>query len=167
MLRRGGVCGRHSEGAGGANSGARALYRVVQQDLDLKRTFLSCAFIKISCISGPNLLGPHFAVGNCEIESVDVEDARAVEGFVEWLDHNDIPGVNNCSTGRFAEEIFCSGEVHYAGQCIGAVVATSSNAASEAAKKVSDVLRTTLRSRVIHGQGHAAQYIIAMQFWIF
>ena len=98
---------------------------------------------------------------------MDVEDARAVEGFVEWLDHNDIPGVNNCSTGRFEEEIFCSGEVHYAGQCIGAVVATSSNAASEAAKKVSDVLRTTLRSRVIHGQGHAAQYIIAMQFWIF
>ena len=86
---------------------------------------------------------------------MDVEDARAVEGFVEWLDHNDIPGVNNCSTGRFAEEIFCSGEVHYAGQCIGAVVATSSNAASEAAKKVSDVLRTTLRSRVARGTGKA------------
>ena len=31
------------------------------------------------------------AVGNCEIESVDVEEARAVEGFVEWVDHNDIP----------------------------------------------------------------------------
>ena len=100
---------------------------------------MSCAFIKINCISGPNLLGPHFAVGNCEIESVDVEDARAVEGFVEWLDHNDIPGVNNCSTGRFAEEIFCSGEVHYAGQCIGAVLASSSEAATEAAKKVSDL----------------------------
>ena len=70
---------------------------------------------------------------------MDVEDARAVEGFVEWLDHNDIPGVNNCSTGRFAEEIFCSGEVHYAGQCIGAVLASSSEAATEAAKKVSDL----------------------------
>ena len=77
---------------------------------------------------------------------MDVEEARAVEGFVEWVDHNDIPGVNNCSTGRFEEEIFCSGEVHYAGQCIGAVVATSSTAASEAATKVSDLLRTTLRS---------------------
>ena len=67
---------------------------------------------------------------------MDVDEARAVEGFVEWVDHNDIPGVNDCSRGRFGEEIFCSGEVHYAGQCIGAVLASSSEAASEAAKKV-------------------------------
>ena len=77
-------------------------------------------------------------VGNCEIDSVDVDEARAVEGFVEWVDHNDIPGVNDCSRGRFGEEIFCSGEVHYAGQCIGAVLASSSEAASEAAKKGSE-----------------------------
>ena len=69
---------------------------------------------------------------------MDVDEARAVEGFVEWVDHNDIPGVNDCSRGRFGEEIFCSGEVHYAGQCIGAVLASSFEAASEAAKKVSD-----------------------------
>ena len=70
---------------------------------------------------------------------MDVDEARSVEGFVEWVDHNDIPGVNDCSRGRFGEEIFCSGEVHYAGQCIGAVLASSSEAASEAAKKVSDL----------------------------
>ena len=72
---------------------------------------------------------------------MDVEEARSVEGFVEWVDHSDVPGVNNCSRGRYVEEIFCSGEVHYAGQCIGAVLATSPTAASEAAKKVSVMIR--------------------------
>ena len=98
---------------------------------------------------------------------MDVEEARAVEGFVEWVDHNDIPGVNNCSTGRFEEEIFCSGEVHYAGQCIGAVVATSSSAASEAVKKVS-VFLTSQRSRIIgimHWQWHGI--VIATPFYNF
>jgi xanthine dehydrogenase/oxidase len=52
-------------------------------------------------------------VANCEIVSVDVDAAKVVEGFVEWVDHNDIPGINNASSGRFQEEIFLSKKVRF------------------------------------------------------
>ena len=59
-----------------------------------------------------------------------------VPGVVAYLDHRDIVGKNNVHNGRFVEEIFCSGKVHYSGQAIGIIVAKTQDIANKAAKLV-------------------------------
>ncbi len=52
------------------------------------------------------------SAGNCLLDGdADVDEAKKVKGFVEWVDFRDIPGRNSASQGRFSEEIFCSGHV--------------------------------------------------------
>ena len=59
-----------------------------------------------------------------------------MDGVVEFVDANDIPGVNSWKPYGVTEEIFSSGKVHYAGQAIGLVIAQSREAAIAAARKV-------------------------------
>ena len=49
---------------------------------------------------------------------------------------SDIPGANHCGMGRFSDEVFSSGKVHYAGQAIGLIVAETQELALKAAKMV-------------------------------
>lgn len=75
-------------------------------------------------------------VANCELDSVDPSDALAISGVQAFLDHSDIPGENHWALGRFRDEIFSSGKIHFAGQSIGLIVAESPDLAQKAAKLV-------------------------------
>ena len=44
-------------------------------------------------------------------------------GVVQFLQASDIPGVNNFMPGMGTEEIFCSGQIEYAGQALGLIIA--------------------------------------------
>ena len=57
-------------------------------------------------------------------------------GVVDFVSADDIPGVNSWKPYGVAEEIFSSGRSHYAGQSLGLVLATSRQAALEAARLV-------------------------------
>ena len=56
--------------------------------------------------------------------------------MVGFIDHRDIPGMNNCMTEEPVEEIFSSGDIHYAGQAIGLILAHNSLIAHQAASLV-------------------------------
>ena len=61
----------------------------------------------------------------------------ALDGVVDFIDHTNIPGYNSVTSKKsYREEIFSSGHVHYAGQSIGLIVATSSELAHKAARMV-------------------------------
>jgi xanthine dehydrogenase/oxidase len=57
-------------------------------------------------------------------------------GVVDFVDANDIPGVNDWKMAAVPEEIFCSGKSMYAGQSLGLVVAETREIAIEAARMV-------------------------------
>lgn len=59
-----------------------------------------------------------------------------MEGVVDFVDANDIPGVNGWKPYGVTEEIFSSGKVHYAGQSIGLIIAQTRELAIAAARKV-------------------------------
>ena len=57
--------------------------------------------------------------------------------MVDFVDANDVPGVNDWRHNRkIPEEIFSSGKIHYAGQSVGLIVAETREIALEAARKV-------------------------------
>jgi len=82
----------------------------------------------------------HMAFGLSEIAAgrwtaLDLEPVRAAPGVVAVLTAADLPGHNDVSpTPAFHEEMLSSGEIHYAGQPLFAVVATSHRAARRAAR---------------------------------
>lgn len=61
-----------------------------------------------------------------------------MEGVVDFVDANDVPGENNWKVyGKgVLEEIFSSGRVHYAGQSLGLILAKSRDLAIAAARRV-------------------------------
>ena len=74
---------------------------------------------------------------NCDIDQVDPQSALEVEGVVSFVTHQDIPGINNITFNKnFAEPLFVSRHVNYAGQAVGVIVATSSDIAHRAARLV-------------------------------
>jgi len=73
---------------------------------------------------------------NCDMVSMDATDALAMPGVVEFVDANDIPGVNTWKNYGAVEEVFSSGKINYAGQSIGLIVAETRDIAIEAARKV-------------------------------
>ena len=74
---------------------------------------------------------------NCDIDQVDPQSALEVEGVVSFVTHQDIPGINNITFNKnFAEPLFVSRHVDYAGQAVGVIVATSSDIAHRAARLV-------------------------------
>ncbi|KAL3841842.1 hypothetical protein ACJMK2_019941 [Sinanodonta woodiana] len=89
----------------------------------------------------PNQLYAAFfisTVGNAKIQSIDTSAAMAIPGVVRVLTRADIPGINNFINfpNSTAEEVFCSGQVLYAGQGIGLVLAESQKIAEYAAQMV-------------------------------
>ncbi|EDO44966.1 predicted protein, partial [Nematostella vectensis] len=82
--------------------------------------------------------------GNCKIASIDATIAKALPGVVEFMSASSIPqqGVNNfMPTPNDPEEIFCSGEVLFAGQAIGLILADSQRHADKAAEAVKVVYK--------------------------
>ena len=82
----------------------------------------------------------HLAFGLSEVArgrivAMDLGAVRAAPGVVEVLTAADLPGHNDVSpTPAFHEEMLSSGEVHYAGQPLFLVAATSHHAARAAAR---------------------------------
>ena len=82
----------------------------------------------------------HLAFGLSKIAagrwtSLDLEAVRAAPGVVAVLTAADLPGHNDVSpTPTFHEELLSSGDIHYAGQPVFAVVAESHLAARHAAR---------------------------------
>ncbi|XP_068702018.1 xanthine dehydrogenase/oxidase-like [Montipora foliosa] len=77
--------------------------------------------------------------GNCKVDSIDPSEALKLPGVVKYITAKDIPkgGVNNFRPAPFAaEEIFCSGDVLYAGQALALIVADTQHHADDAAKAV-------------------------------
>ncbi|PSN56312.1 hypothetical protein C0J52_07515 [Blattella germanica] len=75
------------------------------------------------------------------ISNIDATEALNMPGVVSFRKAEDIPGKNNFIVGYTQlyteeEEIYCSGEVKYAGQTVGLIVAESQMAALEAVSKV-------------------------------
>ncbi|XP_059140432.1 uncharacterized protein LOC131928419 [Physella acuta] len=91
----------------------------------------------------PSLL--HAAVvlstqGNARIDVIDPSIALKTPGVVKFLQASDIPGENNWRPrswyGGAVSELFSTGEVLYAGQAIGLIVAESESIAQKAAQDV-------------------------------
>ena len=75
---------------------------------------------------------------NCNLASIDVTEALAMPGVVDFVDHRDVPGANSWKPygHHVQEEIFSSGKIHYAGQSLGLILAETRDIAIEAAKRV-------------------------------
>merc|ERR1712190_182501 len=73
---------------------------------------------------------------HARILRVDASKAKDVPGYVDIVTHKDVYGSNMTGPVAHDEEAFASSEVHYLGQVIAAVCATSRYAARVAAKSV-------------------------------
>ena len=75
---------------------------------------------------------------NCDLASIDVTEALAMPGVVEFVNHMDVPGTNGWKPygHRKQEEIFSSGKIQYAGQSLGLILAETRDIAIEAARRV-------------------------------
>ena len=82
----------------------------------------------------------HAALGmsskaHARISSMDLAAVRAIPGVVAVLTAADIPGSNNCGPILHDDPILADGTVHYVGQPLFAVIATSHDVARRAARK--------------------------------
>ena len=59
-----------------------------------------------------------------------------MDGVEAYIDHQDIPGVNNAQLEESNEQIFTTGKVFYAGQAIGLILANNLELAHKAARAV-------------------------------
>ncbi|KAJ9584593.1 hypothetical protein L9F63_021063, partial [Diploptera punctata] len=82
-------------------------------------------------------------VGQGCIASIDASEALEIPGVLKFLMADDIPGMNSFSTLSDSlfyieshEEILCSGQVKYAGQPLGIIVAETNSLAIRATSKV-------------------------------
>ncbi|CAH1786918.1 unnamed protein product [Owenia fusiformis] len=76
------------------------------------------------------------SVATGKLGTVDASAALKMPGVHAFYQAKDIPGVNNFMFGG-TEEVFCSGDVKYAGQAIGIIVADNIGQAKAAADAVS------------------------------
>lgn len=79
-------------------------------------------------------------VGNAKLQSMDPSKALSMPGVLKFITAKDIPGQNNCyppvAPTYLPEEVLCSGDVLYAGQALGIIVAVDEDTANRAAKQV-------------------------------
>ncbi|XP_035827747.1 xanthine dehydrogenase [Aplysia californica] len=80
-------------------------------------------------------------VARAEIASMDASSAQGIPGVVAFLQASDIPGVNNWRPKGWygpgeVQELLCSGQVLYAGQPLGVVVADNEVTARQASSQV-------------------------------
>ncbi|MGG4774969.1 xanthine dehydrogenase molybdopterin binding subunit [Paenalcaligenes sp. Me52] len=81
----------------------------------------------------------HIALGlssqaHANILSMDLQPVKAAKGVVAVLTVADVPGENNCGPVLHDDPLFADGVVHYVGQPIFAVIATSHDLARRAAR---------------------------------
>ena len=75
--------------------------------------------------------------GNATIDEINVDKAMSLSGVKRVILAKDIPGKNNFMHAPYGDErLFCDGQVEFAGQQVGLVVADSYELAQEAAKMV-------------------------------
>ena len=72
---------------------------------------------------------------NCDLVSIDPAQALAMDGVVEFINADDIPGTNTWKGYGVEEEIFSSGKVNYAGQSLGLIVAETREIASWSSRR--------------------------------
>ena len=74
---------------------------------------------------------------NCDLISCNPQDALAIDGVVDFVYADDVPGINGWKPwGETCEEIFSTGKIHYAGQSLGLIIAETREIALEAARNV-------------------------------
>ena len=83
-------------------------------------------------------------ISNCELDVVDPSPALAVPGVRHWIDHTCVPGVNSWVPWTETEEIFSTGKIHYAGQCIGLILADT----PELALKAVSMVKVTYKNKM-------------------
>ncbi|MDE2370199.1 MAG: xanthine dehydrogenase molybdopterin binding subunit [Burkholderiales bacterium] len=112
----------------------------------------------------PELAGTlHAALGlspmaHGRLKGVSVERIRALPGVVAVLTAADIPGVNDCGPIIHDDPILATGEVHYVGQPVFAVIATDRELARRAAAQARQVLDIEPLPALLTPQAaHAAQ----------
>jgi xanthine dehydrogenase/oxidase len=94
------------------------------------------------------------ALANCDLVSINYDEALKMPGVVKVLLAKDIPGKNNVVFPSFLsaspeeEPLFAHSHVSYAGQAIGMVVAETHEQATEAAKHV-DVKYANIRKPIL------------------
>ncbi|XP_076115153.1 xanthine dehydrogenase-like isoform X1 [Mytilus galloprovincialis] len=79
-------------------------------------------------------------VGNAKLQSMDPSKALSMPGVLKFITAKDILGTNNCSPPLdptfLPEEVLCSGDVMYAGQALGMIVADDEDIANRATEQV-------------------------------
>ncbi len=71
---------------------------------------------------------------HARLVKVDLEAVREASGVIAVFTADDIPGINDCGPIVHDDPILAAGEVHFAGQPVFAVAATSQDAARRAAR---------------------------------
>ena len=104
-------------------------------------------------------------VAHGRIEAIDVDAVRRLPGVVDVVVAADIPGTNDCGPVVHDDPILADGEVHYLGQPVLAVIATSRLAARRAARDAARALRVApLPALLTPREAHAAQaYVLAVE----
>jgi xanthine dehydrogenase large subunit len=112
----------------------------------------------------PELAGTlHAALGlspvaHGRIVAFDIARIRAIPGVVAVLTASDIPGPNDCGPVVHDDPILADGTVHYVGQPVFAVIATTRNAARLAAAQAQAALRIEpLPALLTPVEAHAAK----------
>ena len=74
---------------------------------------------------------------NCDIDSVIPGEALKIDGVIDFITHQDIPGQNCVKNNKaYPEKLFASNHIHYAGQAVGLIIANTRDIAIKAAKLV-------------------------------
>jgi len=112
----------------------------------------------------PELAGTvHCALGlspvaHGTLRGIDLDALRALPGVVDVLTAQDIPGANDCGPIVHDDPVLADGTVHYLGQPVFAVIATTRDLARRAAARAREVLRiealpAVLTPREAHERG--------------
>jgi xanthine dehydrogenase large subunit len=147
-----------------ANPVERAPWAVVGRGLAHESAHLHVAGAAAYIDDLPELAGTlHCALGlspvaHGTLRGIDLDALRALPGVVDVLSAQDIPGTNDCGPIVHDDPVLADGTVHYLGQPVFAVIATTRELARRAASRARDVLRiealpAVLTPREAHERG--------------
>ena len=147
-----------------ANPVERAPWAVVGRGLAHESAHLHVAGAAAYIDDLPELAGTlHCALGlspvaHGTLRGIDLDALRALPGVVDVLSAQDIPGTNDCGPIVHDDPVLADGTVHYLGQPVFAVIATTRELARRAAARARDVLRiealpAVLTPREAHERG--------------
>ena len=142
----------------------RAPWAVVGRGLAHESAHLHVAGAAAYTDDLPELAGTlHCALGlspvaHGTLRGIDLDALRALPGVVDVLTAQDIPGTNDCGPIVHDDPVLADGTVHYLGQPVFAVIATTRDLARRAAARAREVLRiealpAVLTPREAHERG--------------